>query len=197
VENTEFLVVGLGNPGEKYQHSRHNIGFLLYDQLVEVWQCSKPKEKWQGRYITQRVCGKKVHFVKPITYMNRSGDSVRHYFSFHKVPVEHLLVIHDDLDMDPGRVKLVRGGGHGGHKGIKSIVDCIGTRDFYRLKFGIGRPGKGGVHPGFPVENFVLGALSDEELQMLALRQPDIIRGVEYFFSSDPQRAMGVLNSLK
>lgn len=129
--------------------------------------------------------------------MNRSGDSVRHYFSFYKVPVEHLLVIHDDLDMDPGRVKLVRGGGHGGHKGIKSIVDCIGTRDFYRLKFGIGRPGKGGVHPGFPVENFVLGALSDEELQMLASRLPDIIKGVEYFFTDDPQRAMGVLNSLK
>ncbi len=129
--------------------------------------------------------------------MNRSGQSVAQHYTFYKIIPDKLVVVHDDLDMAPGRIKLVKGGGAGGHNGIKSIVSSIGTNDFYRLKIGIGRPGQGEVHKDFPVEKYVLSNLSAGEVQILQERYTHLIEGMKYLFDGDVGRQKGVLNSLK
>ena len=110
---------------------------------------------------------------------------------------DQLLVIHDDLDMAPGRIKLVKGGGAGGHNGIKSLVETLGTPDFYRLKIGIGRPGNGLIHPDFPVDKYVLGNFTDEELTVLQSRYDSLADGIRLFLQGYPAKAMNLLNSLK
>jgi PTH1 family peptidyl-tRNA hydrolase len=110
---------------------------------------------------------------------------------------DRLLVVHDDIDMTPGRIKLVRGGGTGGHNGIKSLVESLGTNDFFRLKVGIGRPGKGDIHPDFPVEKYVLSNFSKEEMILMASRYADLEQGVRVYLEDGPAKAMGLLNGLK
>lgn len=197
MEKEDLLIVGLGNPGQNYENTRHNIGFIVVDHLHKSWNGSAFSEKWKGLYVSLRMSGKKIHLVKPLTYMNRSGESVREFFRFFKIQPAKLLIVHDDLDMSTGRIKLVKGGGSGGHNGIKSITEQLGIKDFYRLKIGIGRPGKGDVHRDYPVEKYVLSTFSDAESEFLLTRKSEIERGIEYFIAGDTERAMGVLNSLK
>jgi PTH1 family peptidyl-tRNA hydrolase len=192
------LIVGLGNPGSEYSDTRHNVGFHVVDALIGYFDRSALyKEKWNGLYASAVTSQGKVHFVKPQTFMNRSGQPVAQFYSFYKIVPEKLIVVHDDLDMPPGRVKLVRGGGAGGHNGIKSIVSAIGANDFYRLKVGIGRPGQGEVHKDFPVEKYVLSNFSIEEFKLLQSRYNDIAKGVMHLLAGDVGRSKGVLNSLK
>ena len=194
----DSLIVGLGNPGSEYENTRHNVGFHIVDALFSSFDTSgKFKEKWNGLYASTVYAKEKIHFVKPLTYMNRSGQSVSQFYTFHKIVPEKLVVVHDDLDMAPGRVKLVRGGGAGGHNGIKSIVAAIGTTDFYRLKVGIGRPGQRDVHKDFPVEKYVLSNFSEDEFTTLTSRYNNVVEGVTYLLEGDVGRAKGVLNSLK
>ena len=193
----DYLIAGLGNPGSQYQLTRHNVGFQVVDALARRWGGVNFAGKWLASTASFTVCGKKVHFVKPSTFMNLSGKAVVQYYRFFKIEPDHLLVIHDDLDMHPGRIKLVKGGGSGGHNGIKSLVDFLGVNDFYRLKIGIGRPGKGDVHPGIPVENYVLSNFSEDEAADIVARYPLLEEGVSLFLQDAPERAMGLLNSLK
>lgn len=194
----DSLIVGLGNPGAEYEDTRHNVGFLVVDALCNYFESSHNyKDKWSGLYTASSFSDVKIHFLKPLTYMNRSGQSVSQPYSFFKIAPENLIVIHDDLDMAPGRVKLVKGGGNGGHNGIKSIVASIGTKEFYRLKVGIGRPGQNGVHKDFPVEKYVLSNFSREESELLVERYEPIVDGIKYLIQGDIGRAKGVLNSLK
>lgn len=193
----ELLVVGLGNPGPGYEHTRHNAGFMIVDALADHLHAPLWKKKWNGLTAEVDFGRARIHLVKPQTYMNRSGDAVRRFALFFKIAPPQILVIHDDLDMPPGRVKLVRGGGDGGHNGIRSLVALLGTKEFYRLKLGIGRPGRGGVHPDFPVERYVLAAFTSEEKQLYATRIKAIVGGLESFVDGDPARAMNVLNSIR
>jgi PTH1 family peptidyl-tRNA hydrolase len=135
--------------------------------------------------------------LKPMTYMNLSGKGVVEYVRFFKIEPDQILVIQDDLDMAPGRIKMVRGGGAGGHKGILSLVQHLGTKDFFRLKIGIGRPGQGEVHRDFPVEKYVLGRFRAEEMRHLTARYDSLEQGISLFFEEGPVRAMSLLNSLK
>ncbi len=192
------LIVGLGNPGTEYEDTKHNVGFLVVDALYNYFDSlANYKDKWSGLYGSSSYSGEKLHFLKPQTYMNRSGQSVAQHYTFYKIIPDKLVVVHDDLDMAPGRIKLVKGGGAGGHNGIKSIVSSIGTNDFYRLKIGIGRPGQGEVHKDFHVEKYVLSNLSAGEVQILQERYTHLIEGMKYLFDGDVGRAKGVLNSLK
>lgn len=193
----DFLIVGLGNPGEHYHSTRHNVGFLIVDQLATSWGEKACREKWQALYTSSSVLGKNLHIIKPLTFMNRSGKAVAQYFRFFKILPDHLLVIHDDLDMAPGRIKLVKGGGAGGHNGIKSIVENLGTPDYFRLKIGIGRPGKGGIHPDIPVENYVLSKFDESDRTIVESRYLNIQQGVELFLQGETAKALGLLNSLK
>jgi len=197
MEKQNCLIVGLGNPGDHYATSRHNIGFLIINQLAKVWNGSLTQEKWDGLYASFVFPPVKVFLVKPQTFMNRSGRSVCQYVRFFKIAPARLLIIHDDLDMDVGRIKLVRGGGAGGHNGIKSITGSIGTKEYYRLKVGIGRPGRGGVHPEYPVEKYVLSSMDENEQEVLQSRFKAIVSGVESFLEDGPDKAMNLLNCLK
>jgi peptidyl-tRNA hydrolase, PTH1 family len=197
MEAHDYLIVGLGNPGSQYQLTRHNIGFQVVDELAGRWGCGRFVEKWLASTTSFSLRGQKVHFIKPSTFMNLSGKAVAQYYRFFKIDPDQLLVIHDDLDMHPGRIKLVKGGGSGGHNGIKSLVDCLGVSDFYRLKIGIGRPGKADVHPGFPVESYVLSSFGEDEAAHIVARYSLLEDGVSLFLQNAPEKAMSLLNSLK
>jgi len=192
-----FIIAGLGNKGSRYDHTRHNVGFLVIDELARRWQVEIKCEKWNSFFGRGQLFGQTIFFLKPMTFMNLSGRGVVEFTQFYKIDSDHVLIIHDDLDMVPGRIKLVKGGGAGGHKGIKSLVEHLGTRDFYRLKVGIGRPGQGGVHSDYPIEKYVLGTLGENEFSVLDSRYNNIEEGVRLFFEDGPARAMSTLNSLK
>jgi len=197
MEKKDFIIVGLGNPGEQYASTRHNIGFFVVDELARRWGAVLTHEKWHALNVSLAVGGHRVHLVKPTTFMNRSGHAVVQFYRFYKIDPDRLLVIHDDLDMAPGRIKLVKGGGTGGHNGIKSLTEMLGTKDFYRLKIGIGRPGTGTVHADFPVDKYVLSNLSDQDQDLLFSRYDDFEDGIQLFLQGNPAQAMNRLNGLK
>ncbi|MGB3223803.1 MAG: aminoacyl-tRNA hydrolase [Desulforhopalus sp.] len=197
MEKRDFIIAGLGNPGEKYCSTRHNVGFFVVDELAKRWKTTVSLNKWNAQYVSLLIEEEKVHLVKPLTFMNLSGRAIVNFFRFYKVIPENLLVVHDDIDMAPGRVKLVKGGGAGGHNGIKSIIETLGIKEFYRLKIGIGRPGNGTVHPGFPVDKYVLGNFTKEELEHLQSRYDYLEEGIRLFLLGSPPKAMNILNGLK
>lgn len=197
MNTNDYLVVGLGNPGLQYRGNRHNVGFQVVDDLAARWGHVNFIGKWNAYVSSFSFLNKKVHLIKPQTFMNLSGKAVLQYYQFFKILPDQLLVVHDDLDMNSGRIKLVKGGGAGGHNGIKSLVDSLGTNDFYRLKIGIGRPGKGGIHPEFPVEKYVLSDFDEGERALMSTRNPVIEEGVRFFLQDAPEKAMGLLNGLK
>ena len=192
-----FIIVGLGNPGDLYAGTRHNAGFMVVDELARRWDCTPGPEKWDASSVRISIFGKKVCLVKPVTYMNLSGRAVVRFVDFYKTPLPCLLVIHDDLDMKPGRIKLIAGGGAGGHKGIRSLIEHLGGREFVRLKIGIGKPGQGSAHADMPVEKYVLAPFSREEQDLLAGRMNVLVQGIELFLQDNAGRAMNLLNGLK
>ncbi len=192
-----IILVGLGNPGERYSGTRHNIGFMVVDELARQYDCPVALEKWEALSAKISLFDRKICLVKPITYMNLSGKAVSRFVDFYKIPLQNLLVIHDDIDMRLGRVKLTLGGGHGGHNGIRSLVQYLGGKDFYRLKIGIGRPGQDSVHPDISVEDYVLGKMSKEENEKVGGRMETLFQGIRCFFQNDVNKAMNLLNSLK
>lgn len=156
------IIVGLGNPGMKYALTRHNVGFWVIDQLSHHWGIPVSKEKWKAEVGEGVVNGEKVVLIKPLTYMNLSGESVRPAMDWLKADLEDLCVIYDDLDMPPGKIRLRLKGSSGGHNGMKSIIHHLGTDQFKRLKVGIGRP------PGrMPVPDYVLSRFSKEEQSVI------------------------------
>ncbi len=197
MEKKEFIIVGLGNPGDQYHSTRHNVGFMIADELARRWHAPLSQEKWQAQYVSVSIGAEKAHLIKPLTFMNRSGKAVGQFCRFYKIAPDQLLVIHDDLDMAPGRIKLVKGGGAGGHNGIRSLVESLDSPDFYRLKIGIGRPGSGLVHPDFPVDKYVLSNITDKELTVLQSRYDSLADGIHLFLQGHPAKAMNLLNSLK
>lgn len=135
-----FLVVGLGNPGPEYTDTRHNVGFWVANALQEEYDFSSFQKKFQGMYAEKTVGQTKFYILKPLTYMNLSGAAVGEIMRYYKIPLDHVIVVHDDLDLPVGSIRLKRGGGEGGHNGLKSITQHIG-KDYWRLKIGIGHPG--------------------------------------------------------
>jgi PTH1 family peptidyl-tRNA hydrolase len=159
-----YLVVGLGNPGKKYAGNRHNVGFMAVDRLHAERRLAEWREKFSGVYSR----GDDVMVLKPMTFMNVSGDSVQPAAAFVKVDPAHVIVLHDELDLPWGDVRLKSGGGHAGHNGLRSIIERLGTSDFLRVRIGIGRP-----PPGFPgeVADFVLHDFDGAERAEL----PDVL----------------------
>ncbi len=159
-----FLIVGLGNPGEKYKYTRHNIGFSTVDFLADKkWQKSKKADYF---YLKMNINGHNVELVKPQTFMNNSGKAVNYIMKKHSTSLDNLIVIHDDIDLMFGDIKLQRDRSSAGHKGVQSIIDSIGTKDFVRLRFGIG-PQKNSLLDKLrirkPTEKYVLEKFSKNE----------------------------------
>jgi peptidyl-tRNA hydrolase, PTH1 family len=135
------LIVGLGNPGSKYDQTRHNAGFWFVDQIARLKGAQfRPETKFSGDVCKVVLEGREIWLLKPNTFMNLSGQSVNKLASFYKIPKDNILVAHDELDLDPGTVRLKTGGGHGGHNGLRDIINHLG-KEFQRLRIGIGHPG--------------------------------------------------------
>ncbi|WP_298078437.1 aminoacyl-tRNA hydrolase [uncultured Abiotrophia sp.] len=134
------LIVGLGNPGDKYQGTRHNVGFDVIDALARQEGLQLTDQKFRADYTIWRVDGEKVLLVKPYTFMNLSGEAVLPLMSYYNISPDELVVVYDDLDLEPGKLRLRQSGSAGGHNGVKSIIEMLGTQDFKRVKIGIGRP---------------------------------------------------------
>ena len=166
----DLLVVGLGNPGREYERTRHNAGWLVVDELARRHGGSW-RSKFSGSLAEVRLGGKRLALLKPETYMNESGRSVSAAARFFKVPAESILVAHDDVDLEPGRLQARRGGGLAGHNGLRSLAQDLGTQDFLRLRIGVGRPGRGDPRP---VADWVLSPFaSEEDVEALVARAAD------------------------
>lgn len=193
--DNRLLIVGLGNPGEKYAKTRHNAGFLAVDHFADDVGEYIATAKMQGEYGAFRMSGKQVILLKPQTYMNRSGECIALYARYFDIAVGNILVIHDDLDLAAGRVKIVAGGGAGGHNGISSTIQHLGTKDFGRIKIGIGRPSLDNNRPGIPVEKFVLSRFSDDEWQLFQENLDRVTEGIRLFIDQDIRSAMNRINA--
>lgn len=157
-----YLIIGLGNPEEEYRKTRHNMGFNAINKIAEQYGIKVNKSKFQGLYESAIIEGKKVMLIKPQTYMNLSGECIKQFVDFYKIPNEDILVIYDDMDIEPGKIKIRKKGGAGGHNGMKSIIKILGTEEFARIRTGIGRP----EHSGDDI-NYVIGAIPEEEIPKL------------------------------
>jgi len=135
-----FLIVGLGNPGKTYQRTRHNLGFWVVDRLAERHEISVGQKKFKGEFGSGSIGGRRVCLLKPQTYMNLSGGAVAEAVNFHKIPLKQVLIAHDDVDLELGRVQVKFGGGHGGHRGLESVVEILNQDGFARVRIGVGRP---------------------------------------------------------
>lgn len=157
-----YLIIGLGNPEEEYSRTRHNMGFNAINKIAEQYGVKVNKSKFQGLYESEIIEGKKVILIKPQTYMNLSGECIKQFVDFYKIKKEEILVIYDDMDIEPGKIKIRKKGGAGGHNGMKSIIKMLGTEEFARIRVGIGRP----EHNGDEI-NYVIGAIPEEEIPKL------------------------------
>lgn len=188
------LIVGLGNPGDKYAETRHNAGEWLVERLAQRFNVSlNPENKFFGKTARTLVNGKEVRLLVPTTFMNLSGKAVAALSGFYRIQPEEILVIHDELDLPPGSAKLKLGGGHGGHNGLKDIVAKLGNNNnFYRLRLGIGHPGHRDL-----VAGYVLNKPSPTDRQSLEKALDEATDCVEMIFKDGMVKATNRLNSFK
>ncbi|MBP3039320.1 aminoacyl-tRNA hydrolase [Bacillaceae bacterium Marseille-Q3522] len=155
------LIVGLGNPGKQYENTRHNIGFTVIDALSKRFQINLDHSKWKGLFGIGYVDGERVFLLKPLTYMNLSGESICPLMDYYKISLDDIIVLYDDLDLPHGKIRLRQKGSAGGHNGVKSIIAHLGSQNFNRIRIGIGRPVNG------TVIDYVLGRFTKDEQKLL------------------------------
>lgn len=187
------LLVGLGNPGAEYESTRHNAGFWWIDEICRAHGVTLSTEaKFFGRTGRLKLGGKEVWLLQPTTFMNASGRSVGALAKFYRISPENILVVHDELDIPPGTVKMKKGGGNGGHNGLKDISAHLGTPDYWRLRLGIGHPGEKSA-----VVNYVLHAPSKEEFQLIEATIDDSVPLLPQLLNGEFEAAMLKLHSKK
>lgn len=188
------LIVGLGNPGTEYDKTRHNAGAELVEQLAALHSTSlKAESKYFGLHAKIHIDGHPVHLLNPTTFMNRSGKSVASLAHFFKIEPQSILVAHDELDLPPGVARLKKGGGHGGHNGLRDIIAQMGNnKDFYRLRIGIGHPGSASLVSGFVLQR---APLSERDQVQQAINES--LRYLPMALKGDWPRAMNNLHSFK
>ena len=182
-------IVGLGNPGGSYQSTRHNVGFMAVDALAARWGISVNHSKFKALVGEGHAGGTKVYLMKPMTYMNLSGESVRAFMDFYKAPLEDMIVVYDDLDTELGKIRLRYQGGAGGHNGIKSIVQHTGTQSFNRVRMGISRP-----EPGCNIADYVLTNFARDEQEKLKAMIETACDAVEYALNHPYDETMARYN---
>ncbi len=186
------LIVGLGNPGARYRGNRHNIGFQVLDYLAARERLSFSGSKWQAQVLKTVLWGESLLFIKPETFMNDSGLAVGMIASYYRVVSKDIIVVHDDLDLDLARVKVVVNRGAGGHNGIGSLISHLGGREFTRLRVGIGRP-----PANMPVSDFVLAGFNTAERQVIAAKVPQICSDIRLIIERGVMIAMERINKMK
>ena len=162
-KSESWLIVGLGNPGKQYEHTRHNAGFRALDVLSEKLGCKIDKLKFQGLYAQVNYSGKKLYLLKPQTFMNLSGRSVIQLSAYFQIPSQRIIVLFDDISLEPGRLRVRADGSAGGHNGIKSIISELGSQEFPRVKIGVGAK----AHPEQDLADWVLSGFSASEEKAL------------------------------
>ncbi|AGA67631.1 peptidyl-tRNA hydrolase [Desulfitobacterium dichloroeliminans LMG P-21439] len=182
------LIVGLGNPGVQYAETRHNAGFLLLDCLAEELNLDF-RSKFQGLVSETQIGGEKIYLLKPQTFMNLSGRSIREVVQFYKIAPQDILVIYDDMDLAVGRLRLRSSGSAGGHNGIKSTIAELGSEDFWRLKVGIGRP-----PTGWDSARYVLASFAKEEIPVLEEVLDKGMKAVTLWAKGEGDKAMNEYN---
>lgn len=188
-----FVIVGLGNPGKKYENTRHNAGFMAVDAIASKYGISVKEKKHKALCGTGVIEGQKVLLVKPETYMNLSGESVAEVLNFYKLdPEEEMLVIYDDISLAPGNIRIRKKGSAGGHNGIKSLIAHAGTQNFMRIKVGVGEKPS-----GWDLADYVLGHFSEEDNAKLNTVMPDVIQAAVLMMQGDVDKAMNDYNAKK
>ena len=169
-DGADWLIVGLGNPEPKYDNTRHNAGFMALDHLADKWGVSVTKAKVQGLFGVAQKAGRKVYLLKPLTYMNLSGNSVGALAAFFKIPAQQVIVLCDDVEQMPGKLRIRPQGSAGGHNGLKSIIASLGSQEFNWVRIGVGKK----PHPEYDLADWVLGKFSAEDKKALESRWDDV-----------------------
>lgn len=187
------LVVGLGNPGDKYFYTRHNAGFLAMDYISQKCGATVNRSKFKSLVGEATIAGKRVLLMKPQTLMNASGDAVIEAANFYKIPIENIIVLSDDVNLDVGRIRVRKSGSDGGQKGLRSIITRMGSDNFPRIRFGVGKK----PHPDYDMADWVLGTLSDADKKALFDCFATSYEGLEKLLCGDTDGAMQVCNGKK
>ena len=186
----DFIIVGLGNPGDKYEQTRHNAGFRTVDVLAKELNATNWKNKFQSLIADAEYNGKTLLLVKPLTFMNKSGEAVSEIVRFYKIEPQNVLVISDDISMDAGRLRLRASGSHGGHNGLKDIIELLGTDAIPRIKVGMGQK----PHPDYDLANWVLGKPSAEDAKKIAEAEEKAAKAVLLTVTKGISAAMNNFN---
>ncbi len=185
------VIVGLGNPGSKYTETRHNAGFWFIEEVARKYSAAfRQEKKFHGEVAKISIEGKDIWLLKPDTFMNRSGLAVKSLLSFYRITADQLLVAHDEIDLPPGTAKLKTGGGHGGHNGLRDIISQLASKDFHRLRIGVGHPGSKDQ-----VVDYVLHNASRDDRILIDRDIDDAVNVMPELASGDMERAMHVLHS--
>lgn len=189
-----YMVTGLGNPGKEYSQTRHNMGFIVVEELARRYNLSFNHSRFDADFAKGIIEGRHTILVKPQSYMNRSGYPVQKLSSYFKVETCNIIIVHDELDLPLGRIMIVKDRGHGGHNGIRSVVDAFGTKNFARIRVGVGRPK---YREGDNVTGHVLGKFDADEQKELDLIVKATADACTLILSSNIQAAMNTFNSQK
>jgi len=185
-----WIVVGLGNMGDQYEGTRHNVGFDVLDRIADGLDIPVQRLKFRALTNTAVISGEKVLLMKPVTYMNLSGEAVEPAAAFYKVPPEHIIVISDEVALPPGKLRVRPGGSAGGHNGLKSIIAHLHTDQFPRVRIGVG----GKPHPDYDMADWVLGKPQGEDRKAIDEAIQKAAQAVECYIREGPDRAMGKFN---
>ena len=187
----EFIVAGLGNPGNKYEATRHNTGFVFIDMLADKYSLKVNKIKFKAVTAIADIAGRKCLVMKPQTFMNESGQSIREAASFYKIPPENIIIIFDDVSLDCGKMRIRRKGTDGGHNGIKSIIYHLRSDNFPRIKLGVGKK----PHPDYDLADWVLSDFSKDEAALMRNAAGEAIEALELMVNGEIDEAMSKFNS--
>ncbi len=189
--NFDYMIVGLGNPGKQYESTRHNAGFICLDLLAEKYSISVKKLKFKSLLGEGRIEGKRCLLLKPQTFMNLSGEAVRDAAEFYKIPPENIIVIYDDISLDPGKLRIRRKGSDGGHNGMKNILYHLKSDGFPRIKVGVGAK----PNPEYDLADWVLSRFTSNEAKLIKQAAEKAVGAVEYMVCGNIDKAMSDYNS--
>lgn len=184
-----YIIIGLGNPEPEYSNTRHNMGFDVINKLAKENDISLNRTKFNAIYGTGIIEGEKVILIKPQTFMNNSGESVIEFVNFYKEPLENVIVIYDDMDTDVGTIRIRAKGGPGSHNGMKSMVSCLNSENFSRIRVGIGRPS--GEYDRI---DYVIGQIDEEEKKILEQEQNEAVEAIKYWIKNGIDNTMNKYN---
>lgn len=187
----EYLIAGLGNPGTKYEYTRHNAGFLCADLLAQQHGVKIDRMKYKALVADAVIEGRRCILMKPQTYMNNSGEAIRDAAHFYKIPPERIIILFDDISLPPGRLRIRRKGSDGGHNGLKSVLYLLGSDQFPRVKLGVGAK----PHPDYDLADWVLSSFQKEELPLMKEAMENACEAVRLIIQGETDRAMNLYNS--